>query len=88
MVNDLLAEHFPKIVDYQFTAKMESEFDAIAEGEAKWQPVIKEFYEPFHANLKNKYEVINKQDIMPEEKSNEVCDKCGAPMIIKTGRYG
>ena len=88
VVNDLLAEHFPKIVDYQFTAKMESEFDAIAEGEAKWQPVIKEFYEPFHANLKNKYEVINKQDIMPEEKSNEVCDKCGAPMIIKTGRYG
>ncbi|MDO8592286.1 MAG: type I DNA topoisomerase [bacterium] len=88
VVNDLLAEHFPKIVDYQFTAKMENQFDAIAEGEIKWQPVIKEFYEPFHANLENKYEVINKQDIMPEEKSTEVCDKCGAPMIIKTGRYG
>jgi DNA topoisomerase I len=88
VVNDLLVEHFPKIVDYQFTAKLENDLDLIAEGEAKWQPIIKEFYEPFHTNLENKYEVINKNDIMPEEKSTEVCDKCGAPMIIKTGRYG
>ncbi|MDD4271600.1 MAG: type I DNA topoisomerase [Patescibacteria group bacterium] len=88
VVNDLLVEHFPKIVDYQFTAKLENDLDLIADGEVKWQPVIKEFYEPFHANLENKYEVINKNDIMPEEKSSEVCDKCGAPMIIKTGRYG
>ena len=88
VVNDLLTEHFPKIVNYQFTAKMESDLDAIAEGEAAWQPVIKDFYEPFHANLENKYEAINKKDLMPEEKSNEVCDKCGAPMIVKTGRYG
>ncbi|MDD5075421.1 MAG: type I DNA topoisomerase [Candidatus Peribacteraceae bacterium] len=88
VVNDLLVEHFPKIVDYQFTAKLENDLDLIADGDVKWQPVIKEFYEPFHANLENKYEVINKNDIMPEEKSSEVCDKCGAPMIIKTGRYG
>lgn len=88
VVIDLLVEHFPKIVDYQFTAKMENDLDAIAEGEVKWQPIIKEFYNPFHANLENKYETINKKDIMPEEKTTEVCDKCGAPMIIKTGRYG
>ena len=88
VVNDLLVEHFPKIVDYQFTAKLENDLDRVAEGEVKWQPVIKEFYEPFHANLENKYEIINKNDIMPEEKSTEICDKCGAPMIIKTGRYG
>ncbi|MEI6596745.1 MAG: type I DNA topoisomerase [bacterium] len=88
VVIDLLVEHFPKIVDYQFTAKLENDLDSIADGGAKWQPIIKEFYDPFHANLKNKYEVINKNDIMPEEKSTEVCDKCGAPMIIKTGRYG
>jgi DNA topoisomerase-1 len=60
----------------------------IASGEKKWQPVISEFYLPFHANLENKYNEIKKEDIMPEEKSKEVCDKCGAPMIIKTGRYG
>ena len=88
VVNDLLVEHFPKIVDYQFTAKLENDLDSIADGEIEWQPIIKEFYEPFHANLENKYEIINKKDLMPEEKSNEVCDKCGAPMIIKTGRYG
>jgi len=88
VVNDLLVEHFPDIVDYQFTAKLENDLDLIADGEVEWQPVIKEFYEPFHANLENKYEVINKNDIMPEEKSTEVCEKCGAPMIIKTGRYG
>ncbi len=88
VVNDLLVAHFPKIVDFQFTAKMESEFDKIAENKIKWQPVIKDFYEPFHTNLEDKYNKINKKDIMPEEKSNEVCDKCGASMIIKTGRYG
>lgn len=88
VVNDLLVEHFPKIVDYQFTAKLENDLDSVARGEVEWQPVIKEFYEPFHANLENKYEVINKNDIMPEEKSTEVCDKCGTPMIVKTGRYG
>ncbi|MDP2709321.1 MAG: type I DNA topoisomerase [bacterium] len=88
VVIDLLVEHFPEIVDYQFTAKLENELDTIAEGGIKWQPIISGFYRPFHANLEKKYEVINKQDIMPEEKSNEICDKCGAPMIIKTGRYG
>jgi len=88
VVNDLLEAHFPKIVDYEFTARMEEELDEIAEGKIEWQPVIKEFYRPFHENLENKYNEINKEDIMPEEKSNEKCDKCGAPMIVKTGRYG
>lgn len=88
VVTDLLINHFPKIVDYAFTAKMEDNLDNIAEGKKKWQPVIKDFYDDFHDNLKKKEEEIKKSDIMPEEKSTEVCDKCGAPMIIKTGRYG
>ena len=88
VVIDLLTAHFPHIVDYEFTAEMENNLDNIAHGKTEWQPVINEFYQPFHENLTNKYNEINKQDIMPEEKSNEVCDKCGAPMIIKTGRYG
>lgn len=87
-VIDLLVKHFSDIVDYEFTAKMEDDLDGIAEGKSKWQPVISDFYRPFHENLQLKYNEINKQDIMPEEKSNEACDKCGAPMIIKTGRYG
>ncbi len=88
VVNDLLVAHFPQIVDYEFTAKMENDLDGIARGEKEWRPVVSEFYHPFHENLKDKDNKLNKKDIMPEEKSNEKCDKCGAPMIIKTGRYG
>ncbi len=88
VVNDLLVEHFQQIVDYQFTAQMETDLDNIAEGNINWQPVIRDFYQPFKSNLSDKYEAVNKKDVMPEEKSDQVCDKCGAPMIIKTGRYG
>lgn len=88
VVIDLLINHFPQIVDFQFTAKMENNLDSVADGKMAWQPVIKEFYDPFHENLTNKYNEVNKKDIMPEEKSDVACDKCGAPMIIKTGRYG
>lgn len=88
LVSDLLTKHFPQIIDYQFTAKLEDELDEIAKGEKKWQPVIEKFYRDWNENLKTKYEEINKKDIMPEEKSQEKCDKCGAAMIIKTGRYG
>ena len=88
VVNDLLVAHFPQIVDYKFTADMENNLDAVAEGEKKWQPVIEDFYKPFHENLKLKYDEVDKNKIMPEEKSDVLCDKCGKPMIIKTGRYG
>lgn len=88
VVNDLLVQHFSDIVDYKFTAEMEDNLDNIARGKTKWQPVISDFYEPFHNNLTNKYQEIDKNKIMPEEKSKEICDKCGAPMVIKTGRYG
>ncbi|MEI7497803.1 MAG: type I DNA topoisomerase [Candidatus Falkowbacteria bacterium] len=87
-VNDLLVAHFPEIVDFEFTAKMEENFDEIARGEREWQPTIREFYEPFEANLQTKYTEINKEDIMPEEKTEEICDKCNSPMIVKTGRFG
>lgn len=88
IVTDLLVEHFPEIIDYKFTANMENELDEVAAGKAGWQPVIKNFYNNFHQNLETKYQEINKTDIAPEEKSDEVCDKCGAHMIIKIGRYG
>ncbi len=88
IVSDLLVNHFPDIVDYEFTAEMEDDLDSIASGKKKWQPIIRDFYTPFHKNLLIKTKEINKEDIMPEEKSEEKCDKCGADMIIKTGRYG
>jgi len=88
VVIDLLVAHFKEIVDYQFTADMEGNLDEIAEGKREWVPVIDDFYNHFHKNLENKYKEIMKTDIVPEEKSTEVCEKCNSPMIIKTGRYG
>lgn len=88
VVNDLLTSHFPKIVDYKFTAQMEEDLDLIANGEKSWQPVIGGFYQDFSQNLENKYKEIKKDDIMPIEKSEEKCEKCGADMVVKTGRYG
>ncbi len=84
----LLKEHFSDIVDYKFTAEMEDKLDQIARGKEKWQEIIDNFYKPFHSNLETKYNEVDKKDIMPEEKTKEICDKCGAPMVIKVGRYG
>ena len=85
-VNAMLVEHFPQIVDIAFTAKMEEDLDSVAEGKAVWQKTIREFYEPFHKNIELKYEEV-KKEIM-DEKTDEICEKCGGAMIIKTGRFG
>jgi len=86
IVNDMLVEHFPEIVDIQFTARMEGELDEVAEGEKEWKPVIKEFYEPFAKHLAEKYENVEKQNMV--EETDEVCEKCGKPMVIRRGRFG
>jgi DNA topoisomerase-1 len=88
IVIDLLIAHFPNIVDLEFTAKLENDLDEIAEGAKEWQPVLSEFYGPFHSNLTAKYDEVSKDDVMPEKMSDEKCDKCGSPMVIKTGRFG
>ncbi len=87
IVNDVLVEHFPHVVDFQFTANMEQELDDIAEGTKEWRPVIKAFYVPFHDNLKKKEKEIDKKELT-EIPTDEVCDKCGKPMVAKTGRFG
>ncbi len=87
MVNDLLVEHFGNIVDYQFTAQMEGNLDEIAEGTKDWQPIIATFYGPFHETIEKKTAELRKEDIA-QEKTDEVCPKCGQPMIIKMGRFG
>lgn len=87
LVNDLLVEHFPQIVDYQFTAQMEENLDEIAEGTKDWQPIIATFYEPFKKNLDIKDQELTKKDLT-EEKTDEVCPKCSKPMVIKVGRFG
>lgn len=86
-VTDLLKEHFSEIVDVNFTAKIEEDFDEIASGKKNWQPVIREFYEPFNENLEIKYKEVKEQKATPEE-TDEVCEKCGKKMLIKLGRFG
>ncbi|OGZ33395.1 MAG: DNA topoisomerase I [Candidatus Portnoybacteria bacterium RBG_19FT_COMBO_36_7] len=86
-VNDMLVEHFPEIVDLKFTALIEEELDHIAEGQKKWQPVIKEFYDPFSAHLAKKYEEVEKQKPEPEP-TDKTCPKCGKPLVIRTSRFG
>lgn len=87
LVNDLLVNHFPEIVDIGFTARMEEDLDKIAKGEKKWVPIIKEFYFPFEENLKNKYQQISKENIA-QEKTEKICPECGAPILIRMGRFG
>jgi DNA topoisomerase-1 len=87
VVNNLLVNHFPKIVDINFTAKMEEDLDKIAKGKRKWVPVVKDFFNPFEKNLKQKEKEVSKKDIT-EKPTDKICPKCGSPMIIRLGRYG
>ncbi len=87
LVNDVLVKNFPEIVDIQFTARMEESLDKIAQGKQEWTPIIKNFYNPFNENLQKKYKEVSKKELT-EEKTDEICEKCSKPMIIKMGRYG
>lgn len=87
IVNNLLVEHFANIVDLKFTADMEKNLDQVAEAETDWVSIIRDFYIPFKENLDKKDKEINKKDVT-ETASDEVCDKCQSPMVIKLGRFG
>lgn len=87
IVTNLLKEHFTNIVDVDFTAKVEEELDEIASGGKEWQPMIKEFYEPFHKNIEIKNAQLSKKELT-QEKTGENCPKCGHEMVIKLGRFG
>jgi len=85
IVHDLLAQNFPRIVDLNFTAKMEKELDEIAKGKKEWQSTLKTFYSPFEKTLKAAADSVEKVVIIKEE---EQCPLCNAPMQIKVGRFG
>ena len=88
-VTGLLIQHFPDVVDIGFTAKVEEQLDEIASGQRAWNPMLKEFYQPFNTTVQ---EALEKAERVPssqiDEESDEVCDKCGSPMVVKSGRYG
>lgn len=86
-VSDMLVEHFPQITDYEFTAELENQLDQIADGEKEMVPVLRDFYTPFKENLVEKIKSV-KVEKPADEPTDEVCDKCGSPMVIKVGRFG
>lgn len=86
LVNDLLVEYFPNVLDTSFTAQMEEELDEIAEGDKAWVPVIREFYEPFEQRLE--YAQENMPEVRTEEEVGRNCPKCDHPLIVRWGRYG
>ncbi len=87
VVNALLVENFTDIINVEFTAKIEEEFDKIAIGEQKWKDVIRNFYGPFADNL-FKVEKELEHVKLEHEVSDVPCDKCGRMMIIRMGRFG
>ena len=87
IVNKLLTENFTDIVNVEFTAKIENEFDEIAEGNVRWKKVIEDFYGPFKVTLEKAEKELEHVEIK-DEVSDVPCDKCGRMMVIKYGRYG
>jgi DNA topoisomerase-1 len=86
-VNDLLIEHFPNIVDVQFTARMESDLDQVASGERQWVDVIGEFYAPFSQQVRRAETEMPEMKTGPEP-IGRACPECGHELVIRYGRYG
>ena len=87
VVNKLLTENFKDIINVEFTADIENQFDKIAEGQEAWKQVIREFYRPFKQEL-DKVDAELEHVHIQDEVSNVQCEKCGKMMVIKYGRYG
>lgn len=88
LVNQLLIQGFPAILDTQFTAKLEDQLDEIAEGKSDWVAVLSAFYQPFEHTLKAAPDVMYNALKDMEEESDELCEKCNTNMVIKWGKYG
>lgn len=89
VVTDLMEERFPDIVDLKFTARMEDTLDNVEAGERFWKDVLAEFYGDFDNELQEAEKALEGQHIkIPDEESDEICEKCGRKMVVKTGRFG
>ena len=88
-INELMLREFADIVDVAFSAGMEKNLDQVENGKADWHDTIDDFYKPFAAALEKAEKDMEGQKIkVPDEETDEVCEKCGRNMVIKTGRYG
>jgi len=88
LVTDLLVENFPKILDVGFTANLEEQLDKIEEGKLNWVQSLQNFYQPFSQELERAAKEMRNVKKEREEVTDEKCEKCGEPMVIKFGRFG
>lgn len=89
VTNQLMSEHFDKIVDVKFTANMEKSLDEVENGKKSWVKTLQDFYSDFDEELTEAEEAMDGKRIkVPDEETDQVCELCGKPMVIKIGRYG
>ena len=82
---DKLQEFFSDLINVEYTAKMEEDLDKIAEGKKVWYKILEKFYNDFEPEVENAFDKMEKKE---DEKTGDICPKCGKEMVIKTGRYG
>ena len=88
-INELMLEQFPNIVDVTFSADMERKLDKVESGEVDWRKTVDDFYQDFDKELKQaETNMEGKKIKVPDEETDEICEKCGRHMVIKIGRYG
>ncbi len=89
VVTGLMKDRFTDIVDLKFTARMEEKLDEVEEGQRPWKQVLSDFYQGFDASLQAAETALEGERIkVPDEVSDEICDKCGKQMVVKSGRFG
>lgn len=89
VTNELMSEHFKKIVDVKFTANMENSLDQIENGEKSWIKTLQDFYSEFDHELSDAEKAMDGKRVkVPSEETDQICEKCGKPMVIKIGRFG
>ncbi|MFC1984019.1 type I DNA topoisomerase [Chloroflexota bacterium] len=87
VVNDLLAQYFANIINIKFTAQMEDGLDEVAQENRDWVHLVQDLYTPFEESLNNASQLMEKVKLA-DEVTEEICPKCGKPMVVKFGRYG
>ena len=87
VVNNFLTKHFSNYVDYDFTARLEDELDAVSRGEKEWLPLMKNFWETFEKQIREKEETVSRSEAI-QARELGIDPKSGSPVSVRIGRYG
>ncbi|MDR2070778.1 MAG: type I DNA topoisomerase [Treponema sp.] len=88
LINKMLVEYFPNVIDVDFTASIETRLDEVAKDEVNWLEIIRDFYDPFKDRLDEVGKTLESYKGSLDEKTDHVCEKCGRHMVKKLGRFG